>query len=75
MAFNTENINPKATRDSQGVNVMLLKKNAKVAKIRTFDEVNFNDVNYYKTKNIPAVGCFLRKDDTVRDQMTFLDEE
>ncbi len=75
LAFNTENINPKATRDSQGVNVMLLKKNAKVAKIRTFDEVNFNDVNYYKTKNIPAVGCFLRKDDTVRDQMTFLDEE
>lgn len=74
LAFNTENINPKATRDSQGVNVMLLKKNAKVAKIRTFDEVNFNDVNYYKTKNIPAVGCFLRKDDTVRDQMTFLDE-
>ena len=75
LAFNTENINPKATRDSQGVNVMLLKKNAKVAKIRTFDEVNFNDVNYYKTKNIPAVGCFLRKDDTIRDQMTFLSEE
>jgi len=69
LVFNTENINPKSTRDSQGVNVLTSKKGSFMSAVQFVDEVKFADVGYYKTKNIPAVGCFIKDDDKGAGQM------
>jgi len=69
LVFNTENINPKTTRDSQGVNVLTSKKGSFMSAIQLIDEVNFADVGYYRTKNIPAVGCFIKDEDKSGNQL------
>lgn len=63
LIFNTSNINPKTTRDSQGVQVLKPKKGSLMTAIKRLDEVNFKDPDYYRTQNIPAVGCYLRDED------------
>ena len=73
LVFNTSSISVKATRDSQGVNVLTLKKSAVLKDVIKASEAGFKDINYYKTKNIPAVGCFLRDEDS-RIQQTKLFE-
>ncbi len=60
LIFNTSSINPKTTRDSQGVQVLKEKKGSRLCKIKHISEVNFSDLDYYRTKNIPAVGCYIR---------------
>lgn len=65
LIFNTSNINPKTTRDSQGVQVMNSKKGSTMARIKRLDEVDFKDLEYYRTKNIPATGYFLKDEDRV----------
>ncbi len=70
LVFNTASVPQKATRDSQGVNVLLSKKGSTLTALRRLDELEFADPNYYKTKNIPAVGCFLRKGDEVDKQIS-----
>ena len=69
LVFNTKAINEKTTRSSQGVNVLTLKKGAKLGKVLTIEESGLSDLDYYRTKNIPAVGCFLKKEDA---QQSFL---
>ena len=41
---------------------------------KTVDEVEFHDLKYYRTKNIPAKGCFIRPEDTGNEQLTLFDE-
>jgi DNA gyrase subunit A len=69
LIFNTSNINPKSTRDSQGVQVMKEKKGSVMTKIKRLSEVNFKDLDYYRTKNIPAVGCYIKDEDTEDNQI------
>jgi len=63
LVFNTMAIGEKTTRDSQGVSVMKQKKNSKVKSVIPVENLNIKDLGYYRTKNIPAVGCFQRSDD------------
>ena len=63
LVFDTSSINPKATRSSAGVQVLKSKKGSFMSKIRQLDEVSFQDIDYYRTKNIPAVGRYLKEDD------------
>ena len=69
LVFNSESINPKTTRDSQGVNVLTLRKGSLMAAVNFIDEVNFADIGYYRTKNIPAVGCFVKDEDKSESQL------
>lgn len=68
LIFNTANINPKTTRDSQGVQVLKGKKGSKMIAVKTLQEVPFTNYDYYRTKNIPAIGCYLKDEDTVTEQ-------
>jgi len=70
LIFNTSNINPKATRNSGGVQVLKSKKGSNMIKIKELDEVNFTDLDYYRTKNIPAIGCYLKDEDKEEKQIT-----
>jgi len=69
LVFNTAGINPKTTRDSQGVQVLKAKKGSTMVQIKEMDEVRFSDVDYYRTKNIPATGCYLKPEDRVDEQL------
>ncbi|MCX7748796.1 MAG: DNA topoisomerase (ATP-hydrolyzing) subunit A [Clostridia bacterium] len=69
LIFNTANINPKSTRDSQGVQVLNSKKGSTMTKLKRLEEVGFKDLDYYRTKNIPATGCYLKEEDREEKQM------
>ena len=73
LVFNTEGINAKTTRASQGVQVLTSKKGSIMTSIKTLDEVQLSDIDYYRTKNNPAIGCYLRDEDKQEKQLTLLD--
>lgn len=70
LIFDTANINPKTTRDSQGVQVLKGKKDSKMVALKELEEVTFTDLDYYRTKNIPAIGCYLKEEDKINPQTT-----
>ncbi|MBO5930332.1 MAG: topoisomerase IV, partial [Clostridia bacterium] len=72
LIFHTEKITQKATRNSQGVQVLTLKKGSKLANICSLDEVSFTDFAYYRTKNIPARGAYLKDEDLAGEQITLI---
>lgn len=65
LCFNTSKIALKSTKSTQGVQVVTIKKKgAKLNKVMLAEESGLDNLKYYTTKNIPAAGCFLKKDDT-----------
>lgn len=70
LVFNTGSINPKTTRDSQGVQVLKEKKGSRMSCIKTIQESGIKDPDYYRTRSIPAVGCYLRDEDTEDKQIS-----
>ncbi|MCL2740392.1 MAG: topoisomerase IV, partial [Oscillospiraceae bacterium] len=64
LVFDAKNINEKTTRSSQGVSVLTLKKGATLTKVLPAHLAGLADLAYYRTKNIPAIGCFLKKEDS-----------
>lgn len=75
LIFHTQQIMAKTTRDSQGVQVLKGKKGSKMIALKTLAEINFTDPNYYRTKNIPAIGCYLKDDDRPERQPNLFDME
>lgn len=69
LIFNTTAINPKSTRDSQGVQVLKSKKGSVLVSIKELDQTEITDPDYYRTKVIPAVGCYLKDDDKSNNQI------
>ena len=59
----------KATRDSAGVNVVTLKKNAKITRITPSDTLELTDAHRYRVRTLPATGAIIRADDTA-EQLT-----
>ncbi len=64
LVFNSQSINAKTTRNSLGVNVMTLRKGAKLKRISELSKTRLKDPDYYRTKNIPAAGCFQKSEET-----------
>ncbi len=62
LVFNTSQINPKTTRDSQGVTVLKSKKGSVLIRIVPLDQAKITNPDYYKA-NIPAIGCYLKEED------------
>jgi len=62
LIFNTEQINPKDTRNSQGVQVLKSKNGSTLKEIKKLEEVKYHDLDYYRG-NIPAIGTYLKKED------------
>jgi DNA gyrase subunit A len=75
LIFNTGSINPKTTRNSQGVQVMKEKKGSRMCSVKTVEESGIRNPDYYRTRSIPAVGCYFREEDAEDKQLTIpLDE-
>ena len=56
-------ISAKSTRDSQGVQVMTLRKNHRVDSVKESDGSEFVNPKRYRSKNIPAAGATLAAED------------
>jgi DNA gyrase subunit A len=63
LLFNSAAINAKTTRDAQGIQVLASKKGSRMIALKPLSEVSFSDPDYYRTKNIPAIGCYLKDED------------
>ena len=64
MAFNTELVSLKTTRNSQGISVMTLKKYATLKTVMPAEKFQTENIGYYKAKKIPATGCFAKEQQT-----------
>ena len=73
LIFNTSTINPKTTRDAQGVAVMKEKKGSFVRRICDLEDSGIQNYDYYRTKNIPAIGCYLKEEDTPQVEQLRID--
>lgn len=63
LIFHTAKIAEKASRSTQGVQVLTPNKGNKLTKVCALDEVTFKDFDAYRTKNIPARGSYLKDED------------
>ncbi len=63
VVINSALIPEKSTKASQGVIAFTQKGKNKVESVCTLDESDIANVDYYRTKNVPAVGHFLRDGD------------
>lgn len=65
LCVNTEKIPLKATKSTQGIQVMTMrKKGAVVNKVCEAEGCGIENLKYYTTKNIPAAGNYLKKEDS-----------
>ncbi len=75
LIISTASISPKTTKSTAGVNVITLKKGKTfLAKVVPFEEGIFGEPSHYRTKNIPAAGSFLRKEDMEQEQLSLFEE-
>ncbi len=72
VVVNTSAIPEKTTRDTQGVIVMNLKKKSVLAKVMLLSEAGFKNPDYYRAKNIPAAGYYLKDEDNAESEQTSL---
>ncbi len=68
--FNSAKIPLKTTKSTQGVQVMISKKGSLVSRVLPAETCGITDLDYYKTKNIPAMGCFLKDEDLPDKQLS-----
>ncbi len=69
LVVSTAAVAPKATRSSQGVVVMSLKKNKKVKKAVLLAESGIVNVARYRTRTLPAAGALLKEEDSPDKQL------
>ena len=72
VVFHTASLNPKATRSSQGVNVMTLKAKYKVEKARPLAETPIVNTARYRARSLPIAGALLKEEDRGEEQMSLL---
>lgn len=72
MVFHTASLNPKTTRNTQGVNVMTLKPKYRVEKVLPLSETSIVNVARYRARSLPIAGALLKEADRGEEQMTLL---
>lgn len=72
LIFNTAQVTPKATRTTQGVQVMTLKPKYHLAEVCAREDSPIVDDKRYRVRKIPATGALLKQEDTEEKQITLL---
>ncbi len=70
LVFSSKNLLAKTTRTTQGVAVMNLKKKSVVREVKYLADTHFADPEFYRAKNIPATGYYLKDEDNPVKQMS-----
>ena len=71
MIFSTAQLQPKVTRNTQGVAVMSLKKKAVLASARPLEGSGIQNESRYRCKTVPAAGAILKEEDRPEKQSSF----
>ena len=69
LIFNTKNIPMKTTRSTQGVSVLAAKKGSTMTALVPLSESGIADPRYYRSKNLPAIGTYLKDETLVNRQV------
>ena len=69
--FSTAQLQPKVTRNTQGVSVMTLKKKAVLAGAVALEGSGIVNESRYRTKTIPSAGSILKPEDRPEKQESF----
>ena len=72
VVFHTASLNPKTTRNTQGVNVMTLKPKYKVDKVLPLDRTHIQNAARYRARSLPVAGALLKEEDRGEEQLTLL---
>ncbi len=72
VVFHTASLNPKTTRNTQGVNIMTLKPKYKVEKVLPLDRTHIQNAARYRARSLPIAGALLKEEDRGEEQMTLL---
>ena len=72
LIFNTALLSPKATRSTQGVQVMTLKPKYRLADVRPLEDTGITNLGRYRCRSIPAAGALVREEDGDDKQMQLL---
>ncbi len=70
LVFNSAQLVPKASRDTQGVAVMTLKTKYKLRGAMWLDESSISNVARYRVRSLPAAGALLKPEDSGEEQMS-----
>ena len=69
--FSTAQLLPKTTRNTQGVNVVTLKKKASVTHAAVAESSGIVNMSRYRTKTLPSAGAILKPEDAPDKQISF----
>ena len=69
--FSTAQLQPKTTRNTQGVAVLSLKKKATLKDAVLLAESGIQNESRYRTKTIPCAGALVRQEDSQEKQQSF----
>ena len=70
--ISTAQLLPKATRSTQGVAVMTLKKKATLTGAVGLEQSGITNLSRYRSKTIPSAGAILKEEDSPEKQISFL---
>jgi len=72
VVFHTASLNPKSTRNTQGVNVMTLKPKYHVEWVRALPDTAIVNAARYRARTLPIAGALLKEEDRGETQMTLI---
>lgn len=70
VVFSSSQLQPKTTRNTQGVQVMTLKKKHTLAKALPLPESGIVNAARYRARSLPAVGMLRKEEDTGNVQLS-----
>ena len=74
VVFNTAQILPKTTRNTQGVGVMSPKKGKRIVRAAWLKDTAIRNVSRYRVRSLPAAGALLKPEDREEQQLSLMDE-
>ena len=72
--FNTAQILPKTTRNTQGVGIMSLKKGRRVVRADALKDTAIQNTARYRVRSLPAAGAILKPEDREEQQLSLMEE-
>jgi DNA gyrase subunit A len=70
IVFSSSLIPVKATRSSQGVQVLVSKKGSRLTSVVRVSDSGFTDPEYYRIRRTPAIGYYLKEETLTQRQLT-----
>ena len=75
MVFHSSLLQPKTTRDTQGVGVMALKARRTVVYADFLARSQIQNVTRYRVRSLPAAGALLRAEDREEKQLSLMEDD